>query len=203
MISILQDDEGSTSEKMDFSLFLPCSSFLISTPLSRYACGFYCYLFFPVLINSILFASLMFFLKSLFVMSFFCLSSARILRIFWEVELLFTRVLLRFVIFYTISCLKSLSLTMGQRWKGLGDWILQKHERREDLEPFHSLSQARGIEISSLPHALSPIMTDLVTFLSRLLFWVNIFRMKYSLLVVLVFSLLFGSPSVDVTRQKF
>ncbi|CAH3027442.1 unnamed protein product [Porites evermanni] len=31
---LLQDDEGSTSEKMDFSLFLPCSSFLISTPLS-------------------------------------------------------------------------------------------------------------------------------------------------------------------------
>lgn len=203
MISILQDDEGSTSEKMDFSLFLPCSSFLISTPLSRYARSFYCYLFLPVLINSILFASLMFFLKSLYVMSFFCQSSARILRIFWEVELLFTRVLLRFVIFYTISCRKSLSLTMGQRLKGLGDWILQKHERREDLEPFHSLSQARGIEISSLPHALSPIMTDLVTFLSRLLFWVNIFRMKYSLLVVLVFSLLFGSPSVDVTRQKF
>lgn len=142
MISILQDDEGSTSEKMDFSLFLPCSSFLISTPLSRYACSFYCYLFLPVLINSILFASLMFFLKSLYVMSFLCQSSARILRIFWEVELLFTRVLLRFVIFYIISCRKSLSLTIRgkKRWKGLGDWILQKHERREDLEPFHSLS---------------------------------------------------------------
>ena len=160
---------------MDFSLFLPCSSFLISTPLSRYACGFYCYLFFPVLINSILFASLMFFLKSLFVMSFFCLSSARILRIFWEVELLFTRVLLRFVIFYTISCRKSLSLTIRgiKRWKGLGDWILQKHERRDDLEPF------------------------------EVIVWVNILRMKYSFFVVLVFSLLFGSPSVDVTRQKF
>ena len=142
MIYILQDDEGSTSEKMDFSLFLPCSSFLISTPLSRYARSFYCYLFLPVLINSILFASLMFFLKSLYVMSFLCQSSARILRIFWEVELLFTRVLLRFVIFYTISCRKSLSLTIRgkKRWKGLGDWILQKHERREDLEPFHSLS---------------------------------------------------------------
>ena len=38
---------------------------------------------------------------------------------------------------------------------------------------------------------------------SRLLFWVNILRMKYSFFVVLVFSLLFGSPSVDVTRQKF
>lgn len=148
MISILQDDEGSTSEKMDFSLFLPCSSFLISTPLSRYACGFYCYLFFPVLINSILFASLMFFLKSLFVMSFFCLSSARILRIFWEVELLFTRVLLRFVIFYTISCRKSLSLTIRgiKRWKGLGDWILQKHERRDDLEPFEVIVLGQHLE---------------------------------------------------------
>ncbi|XP_073259026.1 AP-3 complex subunit delta-1-like isoform X2 [Porites lutea] len=31
---VIKDDEGSTSEKMDFSLFLPCSSFLISTPLS-------------------------------------------------------------------------------------------------------------------------------------------------------------------------
>ncbi|XP_058941253.2 AP-3 complex subunit delta-1 isoform X1 [Pocillopora verrucosa] len=31
---MIKDDEGSTSEKMDFSLFLPCSSFLISTPLS-------------------------------------------------------------------------------------------------------------------------------------------------------------------------
>lgn len=31
---VMKDDEGSTSEKMDFSLFLPCSSFLISTPLS-------------------------------------------------------------------------------------------------------------------------------------------------------------------------
>ena len=38
---------------------------------------------------------------------------------------------------------------------------------------------------------------------SRLLFWVNILRMKYSFFVVLVFSLLFGSPSVDVTREKF
>ncbi|KAK2569969.1 AP-3 complex subunit delta-1 [Acropora cervicornis] len=32
--TLTYDDEGSTSEKMDFSLFLPCSSFLISTPLS-------------------------------------------------------------------------------------------------------------------------------------------------------------------------
>lgn len=31
---VIKDDEGSTSEKMDFSLFLPCSSFLLSTPLS-------------------------------------------------------------------------------------------------------------------------------------------------------------------------
>lgn len=31
---VIKDDEGSTSEKMDFSLFLSCSSFLISTPLS-------------------------------------------------------------------------------------------------------------------------------------------------------------------------
>lgn len=31
---VIKDDEGSTSEKMDFSVFLPCSSFLISTPLS-------------------------------------------------------------------------------------------------------------------------------------------------------------------------
>lgn len=30
-----KDDQGSTSEKMDFSVFLPCSSFLISTPLTR------------------------------------------------------------------------------------------------------------------------------------------------------------------------
>lgn len=31
---VIKDDEGSTSEKMDFSVFLPCSSFLIATPLS-------------------------------------------------------------------------------------------------------------------------------------------------------------------------
>ncbi|KAJ7386345.1 AP-3 complex subunit delta-1 [Desmophyllum pertusum] len=31
---VIKDDEGSPSEKMDFSVFLPCSSFLISTPLS-------------------------------------------------------------------------------------------------------------------------------------------------------------------------
>ncbi|XP_068728186.1 AP-3 complex subunit delta-1-like [Montipora capricornis] len=31
---VVKDNEGSTSEKMDFSVFLPCSSFLISTPLS-------------------------------------------------------------------------------------------------------------------------------------------------------------------------
>ena len=148
MISILQDDEGSTSEKMDFSLFLPCSSFLISTPLSRYACGFYCYLFFFSFIQFNPLCQSDVFLKSLFVMSFFCLSSARILRIFWEVELLFTRVLLRFVIFYTISCRKSLSLTIRgkKRWKGLGDWILQKHERREDLEPFEVIVLGQYLE---------------------------------------------------------
>ncbi|XP_078354382.1 AP-3 complex subunit delta-1-like [Oculina patagonica] len=31
---VIKDDEGSTSEKMDFSVFFPCSSFLIATPLS-------------------------------------------------------------------------------------------------------------------------------------------------------------------------
>ncbi|XP_031566631.1 AP-3 complex subunit delta-1-like [Actinia tenebrosa] len=31
---MIKDPEGSTSEKMDFSLFLPCSSFLVATPLS-------------------------------------------------------------------------------------------------------------------------------------------------------------------------
>ena len=101
------------------------------------------FVFFSVLFNSILFASLMFFLKSLFVMSFFCLSSARILRIFWEVELLFTRVLLRFVIFYTISCRTIRGI---KRWKGLGDWILQKHERREDLEPFEVIVLGQHLE---------------------------------------------------------